>query len=86
MCRRASHDHNHGATTTELLQVHPGDRGDRTIYATDVVDLDQRGYRLRARRAQHDEVIAGEVCVRVLYAGGWLKPTCDKWPDRQRVT
>jgi len=60
-----------GATTTELLRVHPGGRGDRTIYATDGVDLDQRGYRLRARRAQHDEVVSGEVCVRVcLQAGG----------------
>ena len=49
------------ATTTELLRVHPGGRGDRTIYATDVVDPDQRGYRLRARRAQHDEVVSGEV-------------------------
>ena len=62
------------ATTTELLRVHPGgrgDRGDRTIYATDVVDLDQRGYCLRARRAQHDEVVFGEVCERVcLQAGG----------------
>ena len=54
-----------GATTTELLRVHPEGCGDRTIYATDVVDLDQRGHRSRARRAQHDEVVSGEVCLRV---------------------